>query len=416
MLQDGNLCNINEIRFIFNMALLRTLCYRVIKRIVQMAFQIGRLIRGMSGVQIKWQNPPQVDVVIYDETGAENFYGYLKNVSVLSVRGEIVYVPVLVRAMLSKFFWENPLKAYVDEYIQKTSPRLLLTFIDNNPNFYELADKHSGVKTIIVQNGWRNNIRTVFSESCDTKKYHVDYMFMFGKSIGSFYGTKIDGKIIGAGSFKSNSEKIIREPKNKVVLFLSQISSYPTSDVMFVMNNGKEISEEIFYAAETELLPLLHKWCSINEYQLQVCSRSDASGEEEFYKDLLKANDWEYVRKNRSVSSYQLVDKSEIVVAIDSTLGLESLGRGNKTAFFDFRSRSIDGWPSFCWPNNQDPSGPFWSNLNSYKEVDRVLQFLVSTDMKVWQDLITPYCHELMSFDEGNSAFLTVIDSILNSF
>jgi len=391
-----------------------TLHFRTIKLLLQRAIRIGRIILG-SGVRLKWLNPPQVDVVVYDEVGAENFDGYLKNVSVLSVRGEIVYVPILVRAMFSTSFWGDPLKAYVDEYILKSRPRILLTFIDNNSKFYELAYTHPGVKTIIVQNGWRNNIRTVFSDSFDIKKYHVDYMFMFGKSIGSFYATKIDGKVISAGSFKSNKVEITSWPKNKVVLFLSQISSYPTSEIMFILNDGERISEEIFYAAEIELLPLLHKWCAINDYKLQICARSDSVGEEEFYQDLLKGDNWEYVRRNNFCSSYQLVDRSEIVVAIDSTLGLESLGRGNKTAFFDFRSRSIDGWPSFWWPNIQDPSGLFWSNLNSYKEVDRVLQFLLSTDEKVWQDLIAPYCYELMSFDEGNNAFSSVINSILNN-
>ena len=399
------------------MALLRVSHFRAINQILRRAVRIGRLVRGMSGIQIKWLDPPQVDIVIYDEIGAENFYAYLKkfSVSVLSVRGEILYVPILIRAMFSTVFWGDPLKAYVDEYILKTRPRVLLTFIDNNPNFYELSNKHSEVKTIIVQNGWRNNIRSILSDSFETKNYQVDYMFMFGKSIGSFYATKILGNVIAAGSFKSNKVKIASWPKNQVVLFLSQISGYPTSEVMFTLNDGEQISEEIYYAAEIDLLPLLHKWCTINKYQLQICSRSDSTGEESFYKDLLKGDDWEYIRRNNVVSSYQLVDKSEIVVAIDSTLGLESLGRGNKTAFFDFRSRSIDGWPSFWWPTKQSLSGPFWSNLNSYDEVDRVLQFLVSTDEKVWRDMAAPCGRELMSFDEDNRAFSLVIDLILNN-
>lgn len=399
------------------MALLRVSHFRAINQILRSAVRIGRLVRGMSGIQIKWLNPPQVDIVIYDEIGAENFYAYLKkySVSVLSVRGEILYVPILIRSMFSTVFWGDPLKAYVDEYIIKTRPRVLLTFIDNNPNFYELSNKHSEVKTIIVQNGWRNNIRSILSDSFETKNYQVDYMFMFGKSIGSFYATKILGNVIAAGSFKSNKVKIASWPKNQVVLFLSQISGYPTSEVMFTLNDGEQISEEIYYAAEIDLLPLLHKWCTINKYQLQICSRSDSTGEESFYKDLLKGDDWEYIRRNNVVSSYQLVDKSEIVVAIDSTLGLESLGRGNKTAFFDFRSRSIDGWPSFWWPTKQSPSGPFWSNLNSYYEVDRVLQFLVSTDEIVWRDMAASYGRDLMSFDEDNRAFSLAIDSILDN-
>lgn len=397
---------------------LRAICLRRIKRMFMMAIKISQLIRGVSGAQIRWLNPPRAEIVIYDQNGAENFSPYLRNysVAVLSVRGEVLYLTILVKAMLSAAFWRDPLKAYVDKYIQKTSPRLLLTFIDNDPNFYELANKHSGVKTIIVQNGWRNNIRSIFSNSSESTKYHVDYMLLFGKSIGSFYATKIIGEVIAAGSFKSNNVKIASWTKNRSVLFLSQISSYPTSKVMFTLNDGSQISEAIYYAAEMELLPMLHKWCSINKYKLQICARTECTGEEQFYQDLLKGDDWEYVRRDNSISSYQLVDKSEIVVAIDSTLGLESFGRGNKTAFFDFRSRAIDGWPSFWWPIRESHSGPFWSNENNYFEVDRILQFLVDTDENSWSDLTSPYYAELMSYDEDNSAFSYLIDSILKNY
>ena len=397
---------------------LRAVCLRSIKRMFMRVIKIRQLIRGISGAQIRWLNPSPAEIVVYDQIGAENFDPYLRNysVAVLSVRGEVLYLTILVKAMLSAAFWADPLKAYVDKYIQKTSPRLLLTFIDNDPNFYELANKHSEVKTIIVQNGWRNNIRSIFSDSSDSTKYRVDYMFLFGKSIGSFYATKIIGKVIVAGSFKSNNAKIVSWTKNRTVLFLSQISSYPTSEVMFTLNDGSQISEAIYYAAETELLPLLHEWCSINKYKFQICARSESAGEEQFYQDLLKGDDWEYVRRNNAISSYQLVDKSEIVVAIDSTLGLESFGRGNKTAFFDVRSKTIDGWPSFWWPTKESNSGAFWSNVNSYFEVDRILQFLASTDDNFWRDLTSPYYAELMSYDEDNRAFSLIVDSILKNY
>ena len=87
----------------------------------------------------EWKLPKKCEVLIYDACGAEVLAPYLTKYSVvtMAVRGEAINVPCLLRAALTFNFWKGkPLNAYVEKFIQAVSPKVVITFIDNNYNFY----------------------------------------------------------------------------------------------------------------------------------------------------------------------------------------------------------------------------------------------------------------------------------------
>jgi len=109
------------------------------------------------------------------------------NSEVLYMRGEKINVPVL----LISFFKKERASAYIDCFIEKVQPRLIVTFIDNNPSFYSISDRHPEIKTLFLQNGIRSYHTDVFEilDRKGTKKesLKVDYMMTFGKRIGAEY-------------------------------------------------------------------------------------------------------------------------------------------------------------------------------------------------------------------------------------
>ena len=379
--------------------------------------RIFMLIKHVRKSEIKWRNPPKSDIVIYDQDNAQVFYEYLGDYSVteVSITGETLYFSVLLRSILRSKFWKLPIQTYVEEFLKSTQPKLIVTFTDNNPPFYELSNKFTSATTLLIQNGWRSNTPSLFSVDHLSRDYYVDYMLMFGHSIGSFYKENIGGNIICIGSMRSNKIPKSIKRNNKTVLFVSQVSKYPTAESMYLLDDGRTVTEEQFYAAEMTLLPNLFSWCLSNSFKLQICLRSTSIDEKRFYEQILVGPGWEFVEKSNTVSSYELVDEAEIVVAIDSTLGLESLGRDNKTAFFNYRKLSVNNWPDFFWPADLPTSGPFWTDVDSYSEVERILKSLSAATDEDWINLVRLHQPNLMGWDEGNKILMSTINSILKT-
>ena len=56
---------------------------------------------------------------------------------VLSVRGEVINLRIFLLSILKfKFKWK--FSQYLVFFIEKVNPNIIITFIDNNPEFYKL--------------------------------------------------------------------------------------------------------------------------------------------------------------------------------------------------------------------------------------------------------------------------------------
>lgn len=151
-----------------------------------------------------WRPPQKCDVLIYDKRGSEALAPYLEKyrTEIASVNGESINLYCLLHAIFKANFWRGRrLRAYMEVYITTASPRLCITFVDENTDFYTISDSLSGVKTMLLQNGLRDDWLEVHT---DKSLYKVDFMLVFNKSIGSIYERHINGKIVLAGSLKNN--------------------------------------------------------------------------------------------------------------------------------------------------------------------------------------------------------------------
>jgi surface carbohydrate biosynthesis protein len=367
-----------------------------------------------------WCLPKRCEVLIYDAAGAEALAPYLTNYSmtVLPMRGESINVICFLRSIFTLDFWSGkPVKAYEDKFIAMVEPEVVITFIDNNPRFYELSKRLKGIKTIFVQNAIRGEIGDVFGRLVKSDCYRVDYMLVLGAAIGGKYRQFISGATLPIGSLKNNTVAKFDGVIERTVLFISQYRNKPLNNSpLLLADNGEPISFDEFYSAEVLALTFLQKWCIDNGMHLKIgAASSEKSGSEyQFYANVLNSCEWEYIPRIDQYSSYKLVDDAQIVVFIDSTLGYESISRGKRTASFSCRGLNLKspatrfGWPA-CLPDN----GPFWTNEQDIQQFQRVMDFLSTVNDDDWEQARQAYAFELIEFDPGNTRLIALLEQLL---
>jgi surface carbohydrate biosynthesis protein len=369
-----------------------------------------------------WGRPNNADILIYDACNAEVLRPYLAayRLEILHLRGESINGLCLFRAMLAAEFWRSdPIQAYVDAFIRIVKPKLILTYIDNDPGFYTISNRFENVTTMFVQNGTRGEVGDVFSYLKPSDRYHVDYMLVHGMAIGQHYKRFVSGHILPIGSAKNNIVGKYGKPAPRTMLFISQYSPKPVGDTPFLFeSDGKPIYWNDFYYTDISVVTFLGKWCRENEWKLIVCGRDfrPIGPEKEFFSHLLRLCNWEYIPRSDVFASYRLIDSSELVVSIDSTLGYEALARGKRTAVLSCR-----GWPKnrhpfrFGWPEKMPHSGLFWTNDFNLKEFRRILDYLrMVTDFE-WEHDRKRAMEHLMVYDFENTQFSSTVREILET-
>ena len=368
----------------------------------------------------EWILPKKSQVLIYDACGAEALLPHLKNyhVAILAVRRESINMPCLFRAMLKRAFWKGkPRSAYIEVFFEVVSPKVVVTFIDNNREFYEISKSFPCVKTIFIQNGTRSKSGDIFSNLTRSDRYHVDYMLVHGPEIGRHYLNYLSGEFISIGSLKSNAVINLTGVARKGLLFISQWQSEPEDGVaLYTDQDGTPVYWDQFYAVETVVLNFLGRWCSENNMLLRICGREKhmEGPEKDFYSGFFNKCKWEYIPRIDNYSSYRLVDGADMVVFIDSTLGYEAIGRGKKTASFSCRMSSPKRrFYEFGWPADLPDNGPFWTNHQDDVQFQRVMDFLNNVSVGEWEQIRQQYADRLMVFDPGNKRLVALLDQIM---
>jgi len=361
--------------------------------------------------------PKKKDILIFDSVGSEYICEYLKkyDFSVMETRGGVINIYVLIMSLLKiKIFLSNPIKSYLFSYIKCTSPKIVITFIDNSYIFYEISSYFPNIKTIFIQNGIRDE---VFFHMLPTKKtFKVDHMLVINDAFGKLYKKKIAGDTETIGFFKSNLYEVKKkENDNKYVLFISQyINKIDSKIKSLYLKDRKPFEWCETLQNEIKLIKLVDLWCKQNLIKLIVAGGEGEFIDEEYdyYKKHLKLSDWDFINTNKK-NSYDQVDQAEVVITLDSTLGYESLVRGNKTLFFATRKYEEQILYPFGWPIRLDSEGFFWTTHSDKKEFDRIMNQIFNLEKNRWEKLLSQLNPDLFIEDSGNIKFNLLLKNIL---
>lgn len=329
-------------------------------------------------------------------------------------------------------------QSYLIEIIKFIKPKIILNFIDNN--FFCFLIKNYlnfDCKLLIFQNGIRRNYEFNFP-----KDSNIDYFFCFGKN--KKFHKKIQQKKIIIGSVKNNFFKLHKPVKKKVITF---ISNYRKEEDFYIntknwskfyesfkikykkeyLNNFSYYEDykkyfNMFYFTEKKLIPIIAEYCKKKNFKLEILvtfdnNSIDSDREVDFYEKLIKNNfkNYKFLTRKNWKSSYLNLNKKNILICVDSTLGLEALRQ--KLKVFFFTRNTLFGRTNIIGKNFPNLKERIWSNKinrkNVFKTLDR-LYALSNEKWKVFFDKKIMFRFSYLEYDFKNKKVKKIIQEALN--
>jgi surface carbohydrate biosynthesis protein len=224
----------------------------------------------------------------------------------------------------------------------------------------------------------------------------------------------LKGEIVSIGSAASNWVRKEMSSRRGVMAFVSQWHPHG------IYMGKKFVSQEDFFGQFDRLIiQNLVNYAEDKNKRFMIIPRhakgSKMRIKEEAYYRSIAASEPEYLDAEGFYPGYTAVDVAEVVVMVDSTLGYESIARGNKTAIFPIRGGLLGCTDrNYGWPAEFPDEGPFWTNNPDPDVFVRILDYLFEVDDVQWRkDLKDTNFFSLMVYDPENSALQAVLEKEL---
>jgi len=391
-----------------------------------MSVGLIRRIQRLTARRIIWSRPQRRSVLLIDPSGIDILTQFIAIEDVEVLDFEETNIWIFIRTILRMQFSTS---AYVVTYIQMMQPKVVMTFIDNDVNFYKLKNLCPKTKFVAIQNGIRANYSgspslgffDQMSIALSKTALASDYYCAFGAASARQLTPFIQTKMVTVGSLKNNLFASSESNCDAVsdVVFISQYPPFSVRDISRRIYFGnKFISLADFYRIESTVAKLVAQYCSVNHLSLTICGKRDsvASDEQKFFADSIGLLPWSYEPRSSTYSTYETASAAKIVVSVDSTVGQEFLARGKRVAFMSGRTHAADPVglsevrdTNFGYPLDLSPTGKFWTNQATATELARILDYLEVVTDEEWAAEIAPYNESLMAYQPGNPVFKNLL-------
>ena len=361
--------------------------------------------RLLNFIKAKWtfQKMTKSKYIIYEKDNSELILKYISRkqtqiVSFKSLNFFILIKLIIEKKKISKL-------NYLIKAIEIANPVIIITMIDNDTNFYRLKKYFPNKKFIAIQNGYRTEPKKTYLIK-KREKLSCDIIFCFGNQNMKYYKSFINTKVIPLGSIKNNLIDNNYITKKKMVTYISEFRLKDEQRKINFYNLGK-IYWEDFLSSEKRMLKILGKYCNKNQLTLNIVGRSvQNDGEKEFFLNVLKDINFNYIKKKNIFSSYNFLRKSEIIVSMSSSLGYEFLSRDNKIIFFSRKINNLNNiskYYNFGWPSVKKKRGFFFSNSINKKELERLFKNVLNCSNQNWYEIKKKYQKNIISFNYKNN-------------
>lgn len=287
----------------------------------------------------------KVDILVFDEVNKEILVSSILqdfDYDSLETRGKVLVVNfyILYRILSGIFgIFKKPTiinklrelkKIYLVSVIDYISPKILITFIDNDPYFHAICRELNYIEGIAIQNGVRThyNYHDKFN-SLIHKKYLIPNYFVHGNHAEFLYKEYSHEykNIFVVGSIKL--DYFLSQAKNNINKYdLCLISTWA---------GGEEIIGDYPFSTKNQYKALLSiKDLVINEsHNLVIALKTNNVAELNFYKEIFNDKVTYKMDNNDPFSAYNLCYQSKIILTTYSTLGFEFFAIGKNVVFFN---------------------------------------------------------------------------------
>ena len=243
-------------------------------------------------------------------------------------------------------------------------------------------------------------------------------MCVFGKGIGSHYSKYINGKIIRTGSLKNNYYKIQNQRNLKSIVFISQFIGTNIKTNNTVISHRQYIEEN-----DKKIIKTLLKFAKQNDKDIYILLRQNKVNydlykkEIKFYSSI--SSELKFYENKNFFSSYGYIDSAGVVVSIDSTLGYESLARGNPSLILSgVRGNNLKLYGlSYGWPGLHEEEGLYWINHLNEKKIFKKLRYLMKIEKKEFKQILKNdnFYLKVMAYNKDNSKIIKLVNKLLKS-
>jgi len=263
--------------------------------------------------------------------------------------------------------------SYLLGLIDEINPKVIFTFMDNGHRFSKFSElRKKNFKFVALQNGARYEHKIINllkkKRKVNFSRFSIPYYLCFGQhEINDFKKTNQNiGKFKIVGSLKL-SNYLLTQKKNKKII------NRKDNDILFMpdVECWDEIIKELnFPLAEgiIKLTKFVIKFAIENKLKIKIAARNtynEFEEEKNFYKNNLKKYEYVFLMKNifyrrPGYYTYEVMQKSKIVVGTMSTMLRENLALRGKTFACNFTKADIYDFPlkGICFSKN-----PSYSNF-----------------------------------------------------
>mgnify|MGYP006075128985 CR=1 FL=1 len=362
--------------------------------------KITGIIKKIYKIKIRFDFPNSKKILIFDDIFSSLLQEIIKkDFNILKVREEKeIYFWILFKQII---FFDFKFFTYCKNYIKYTSPKVVITLVDTNINFYKLKNGFKNVIFISIQNGHRLDNYSMFHDKryIKSKRLKCDHIFVFNKYYIKEYSRIIESKYCTLGSIKNNIIKINKTKNHNQFLFISQ----------FLKNHKKNNFQK-------KLLTFINLYLSRSGKKLHILLRNkdilNQKAEIEFYKFFFKSN-CVFHKTSKWKKSYEIMDKFENIIFMYSSLGYEAIARKKKVAIFS-PIRDNDFELNFGWPGPSRKRYDFFSAKNlTYNEIKRVLSNVSNCTQVHWNKKHYNTLKDQLYINKNNTKLRKIILKLL---
>lgn len=341
-------------------------------------------IKKLHTLKFFFYLPKRKSILLYDEIHSLILRETIKkDFNILKTRELEIYFWIFLKQII---LFDFKFSTYCKNYIKFTKPKVIVTFNDRKPRFYELKESFKNINFISIQNGIHDEN---FFKKYTFNRCKCDYFFIFNKHYIKSYTKYIKSKYIIFGNFKNNLIKINKTKKNNNFLLISEFDEANDN----IMDFHKKLLNliKLYFLNSNKKIHIL-----LRRYDHRVVNEIN------FYKKIFQSN-CVFQKSNYWKKSYKILDKYENIIFVRSALGYESIARKKKVAIFAPKKiGNCKYW--FGWPASPKKEHNFFStNKFSYREIKRVLDNIKNCNQINWEKKHYKVIKDQFFFNKNNT-------------
>jgi surface carbohydrate biosynthesis protein len=381
-----------------------------------------------------FSKPPQKKIIVFDCESPKQLHELFStdNTYLLTTRVQKItklFLSLSLFQFIIKNFFKRSLRVnYLIFLILRINPKVVITMIDNSKDFYtisKLLDRK--IKFIAIQQASRE---VQWLPLKWTKKIYLPEYYCYGDFDKKIYLKKT--KVIDIepkGSFKAAcaltyiKKNNIKIKKEFDICLISEINlgerKYISKKKNFWKRDERDVKDldhiPTYNSATSKLARYTYRFAEKYNLNIVIAGKGEKNTkyrEEElsWYRNVLNKKKIDLrARNEKNFSNYQLLLKSEVVIAMRASLTREAIGYNKKAFWCNFANHSDAGFPFF------KKIKKFVIDKDSYEIFEKKLKFILKTKNKSYFNYIKKVKREISANHKGYDEFiLKRVNKIIN--